>query len=362
MALETTGAEVVDTSVNEPTGSDGIVDASASIAPIAGGQITDPEGENFDYDRWASEQGLRGEKPSGDKKNAKKNENDSNSDGDDTSDGDDNTEETEETDDQQSDDDREFEIKLKVNGEEKTVRGIQEIQRLAQLGAASNEKFQEAAGIRKEVQNLMEMLKTNPGKVFRHPNLGKTLRESVEKFMYEELQLEMMPEDRREGELAKRKLSEMEQEREYEKNAHAETEQQKLKEHYHQKYSSDIQTALEIGKLPNNAFTIRRTAMHMQHAIENGYEITYDQLANAVRTDILSEHKQLIDSTSDVESLINIIGKENVDRIRKHHIGKVRQGTESNSKVLTKQSDSQVQQNNGQRKFRSANELMDFVR
>ena len=184
--------------------------------------------------------------------------------------------------------------------------------------------------------------------------------------MYEELQLEMMPEDRREGELAKRRLSEIEQEQQYAQQEQAQQEQEQMKEHYHQKFSNDIKTALEIGKLPNNAFTIRRTAMHMQHAIENGYELTYDQLATAVRDDILNEHKQLIASTPDVESLINIIGKENVDRIRQYNISKMKQGTEQNPKVLKNQSDNQgrntSQQNNGQRKFRSANELVDFMR
>lgn len=376
---ETTNTQTGDVgSVGEVNGTENAnVEASGTkTAPVAGsetktqakGQIDDPDGENFDYEAWVEAQGLRGggdkkAKQKADKKNAKSDENDSEETDDDTSDGNDNNQaKTKETDDNKNNSDKEIEIKLKVNGEERSVKGMDEITRLAQLGAASNEKFQEAAQIKREIQNVFETLATNPGKIFRHPTLGQKFREAAEKYIYEELQLESMPEHIREGELAKRRLAEMEQELSEQSEAQQAEEIQRQQQYFRQKFENDISQALRHGNLPQTPYNVRRTALHMQNAIENGYELTFDQLAELVRTDIMEEHKQLIANTPDVDTLINIIGKENVDRIRKHNIDKINKQVEANPKVLSRQTDKQASNNGGQRKFRSANEMIDAMR
>lgn len=341
---------------------------STGSSPNAKMQSDDPDGENFDYDTWAAKQGLRGEdakkktESKKDAKDAKKGDRDEADD--DTSDSDDN-DETEDSDsnDNKNNSDKNIEIKLKVNGEERTIKGMDEITKLAQMGAASNEKFQEAAQIKREIQSMFETLATNPGKIFRHPSLGQKFREAAEKYIYEELQLEMMAPELREGALAKRKLSELEQERLEQQQQFEAQEMERQQAHYKQKFEDDISKALNIGNLPKTPFNVKRTAQHIQQAIEGGYELTYDQLAELVRNDIMVEHQALIANTPDVDTLINIIGKDNVDRIRKHNIQKVQNNSNDNAKVLKRDSDRQPAGNNSNKRvFRSANEMIDYIR
>lgn len=349
------------------SGSDGVVSNDTGLdsgADLESGQIDNPDAPDFNYDRWVEEKGMRPKtekapdlekmKAEGDKK-AKESEGDKEAKNSQAS----NTDEAKESDSKQNNDTNKIEIKLKVNGEERTVNDLQEITRLAQLGAASNEKFQEAAAIKKDVQSLFDTLRTNPGKVFRDPALGKLFKEAAEQYLYEEYSMESLPQDQREGIQAKRRLAEIEAEQQEQIQAQQAEYEAQQREQYRQQFSNQIQETLKIGKLPENEWTVKRMAFYLQQAISQGVKPTSEQLANRVRNDLLEEHKTLISQTDDIESLIGIVGKDNIDRIRKHNIQKIQQSNDSKPKVFDRGSDNNRANARGQKTYRSAAEMMD---
>lgn len=326
----------------------------------SGKQIDDPDGENFDYDAWKAAQGIKSASEKDDEKSTKKDDKktDKKEDQKDDKKADQNSKEDKSEKDEPKT--PEIEIKLKVNGEERTVKDIQEITRLAQLGAASNEKFQEAAETRKQVQDLFKTLQTDPAKVFRHETLGKVFKEAAEKYLYEEYMLESMPADQRELHMAKRERDQMQAEQQERQRQEQEQFEQAQRDHWKQKFTDDINETLKVGNLPNNQWTVKRTAMLLQQLINAGQTATPQQLAEKVRADLMEEHKTLIAQTDDPEKLIEIIGKDAVDKIRKHNLSKLK---DSDTKPkITNNNDRSSNQMNQRKIYRSASEMMDDIR
>jgi hypothetical protein len=350
---------------------------STKSSGSAKGQIDDPNAANFDYDRWAAAKGLKGkaeDKPDIQKmkkeadedqktkekaekkveKNSDQSEDDQESDEENDSD---------ESDEAESDEADEFELKIKVNGEERTIKGKEEVQKLAQLGAAANEKFQAAANIQKDVQNLFETLKTNPAAVFDHEALGEVFTKAAEKYLYDKYSLETMEPGQRQAVLNQRELDKIranEQARFEEERSNQEIQQrQSMQKRFEEQFSQ----ALEEGKLPTTGWTIKRMAFHLQSALQQGHQPSSAELAAAVRQDIAEENRGIISQVDDPEELIRLIGEDAVEKIRKYNISKVR-GSEDKAKVLNRNSERSQgnrSQPNDQTLFRSAAELMDSI-
>ena len=81
--------------------------------------------------------------------------------------------------------------KLKVKGKEIEVDDAQ-YHSYAQKGAAATQTWEEAAKMRKEAEGFVHLLKTDPLKILKDPNLGLDFRKIAEDYLWEQLQDEQM--------------------------------------------------------------------------------------------------------------------------------------------------------------------------
>lgn len=211
--------------------------------------------------------------------------------------------------------------KLKSQGKTREVSDEAELVRLAQLGLGAHEKFQQAAGTRKQAEAILELLQKDPAKALS--SMGMDVRKLAEDYLVEEAKkLQMSPEERQKHEL--------QQEIERLRNEKADIEKQKQEERIQTlqaKYETDIQDqiigAIDKYKLPKNPKTVSRIAEYMASALENGYEANALDVASRVRQDIEDEHKALY-SQYNVEDLIALLGQDQLKKIRQYEVNKVK--------------------------------------
>lgn len=211
--------------------------------------------------------------------------------------------------------------KLKSQGKTREVSDEGELVRLAQLGLGAHEKFQQAAGTRKQAEAILELLQKDPAKALS--SMGMDVRKLAEDYLVEEAKkLQMSPEERQKHEL-QQEIQRLQQEK-------AEIEQSKQEERIQTlqaKYEVDIQDqiigAIDRYKLPKNPKTVSRIAEYMASALENGYEANALDVASRVRQDIEDEHRSLY-SQYNVEDLISLLGQDQLKKIRQYEVNKVK--------------------------------------
>jgi hypothetical protein len=221
---------------------------------------------------------------------------------------------------------------LKVNNKIKDIEldlsNDAEIQKYLQKALAADEKFQEAANIKKGFAALIEQIKTNPLAILTHPDIGVDVKALATQVLAKEMEeLEKSPEQKRIEEL-ERKLKEKE---EYEKKLEEERRQAelaKLEEEAVAELDMQITQALEKSDLPKSPYVVKRIADTMYNAMRLGYsDVTVEQIMPYVEEQITSELQALFDAAPDQTAkklMEKFVGKKNLDRVRKASLAKTK--------------------------------------
>lgn len=221
---------------------------------------------------------------------------------------------------------------LKVNNKVKDIEldlsNDAEIQKYLQKALAADEKFQEAANIKKGFAALIEQIKTNPLAILTHPDIGVDVKALATQVLAKEMEeLEKSPEQKRIEELEK-KLKEKE---EYEKKLEEERRQAelaKLEEEAVAELDMQITQALEKSDLPKSPYVVKRIADTMYNAMRLGYsDVTVEQIMPYVEEQITSELQALFDAAPDQTAkklMEKFVGKKNLDRVRKASLAKAK--------------------------------------
>lgn len=218
---------------------------------------------------------------------------------------------------------------LQINGKSKKVEidvsNDEEVKKYLQKAMAADEKFQEAAMTRKQAEQLVNLLQTDPLKVLKNPALGLNIKELAERILLQDLeeqqkspeqkQLEEMQEKLRSYEEEKKRL---EEEKRQESLARLQAEQQKTTE-------ESMISALENSNIPATPFSVRRVADIMINAIESGWEnVTIEQIMPYAEEMISRDYQEMVKRNSSPDKLEKLIGKDILDGYRKSKISKAK--------------------------------------
>lgn len=243
--------------------------------------------------------------------------------------------------------------KFKIKDREYTEAEL--LQRFEKADGADR-KFQEAAQQRRQVENVLKALKTNPGKVLLNKALGhnpaavikeivkeaaeagidmKELKQSLSEVMYEWIKEEQLdPKDREIRDL-KRKMEREENEKKAAKQAEDERILKELTSKSYKTLDDDITNTLKTSGLPKSTFTVKRVAYYLDQAfkLKQEYEARGIQVRDPKASDVIALVRKDYDTmfrdlyqSADVETLINLIGDENVNKIRAYDVNKFKQG------------------------------------
>lgn len=189
-------------------------------------------------------------------------------------------------------------FKLKLNGQEQEFDlGNQEhlttIQRMAQKGESADRKFNEAAMMRKQNEEFIRLLKTNPEAVLSNPTIGVDVKDWAEKFLWQRLQEERMsPEQKKAAEMS-RELEDYRQREMLTKEKEEREQFEKQKTEYKGRLETDIIKTLETSGLPKSPRTVARIAHYMLEAKARGWtDVSPSDVVETVWKEYIDEHNQ----------------------------------------------------------------------
>lgn len=209
---------------------------------------------------------------------------------------------------------------LKIDGQDVEMLES-DVKALAQQGKVSGKRFEEAAAMRKQAQDIIEFAKSNPKEFFA--KTGMNAREWAETYLMEELKKEQMsPEQRRAAE-NEMKLKQYEDEKKKALEAKRQEEMARLQAHHAENYDKMFVEALTKTGLPKTPYTIKRMAELQLVNIKKKLDLGADQLAKLVREDYMAEQKSLF-GAYDGDQLLEFLGPDLVKKLSKAQIAKLK--------------------------------------
>jgi hypothetical protein len=209
-------------------------------------------------------------------------------------------------------------LKLKVDGQEieqmVDLNDEEGLKKLFQKGLAAEKRMHEAARQRKENEDLINFLQSNPEEALRR--LGKDPELFAEEIITRKIkEMEMSPEEKAKLEMEKRlqeyeeKLQRIEQEKQ-------ETEKRALEERYATDLDQQITKALSDNpELPKSEYTVKRIANELYKYTQAGYDVTVSDVIPIIKKKMTSEIQQMFKLMPD-ESFEAWIGAENAKRLK----------------------------------------------
>lgn len=224
-------------------------------------------------------------------------------------------------------------MKIKVDGKEVELPET-EVLELASAGKASNARFQDAAKLKREADQIIQFAKDNPEEIFKKTGLNP--REWAEKYLLGELQKEAETPQQKTARENEEKLRKYEAD---EKKRTAESERQeeeRLTNEQREKYDKLFTQALFESGLPRTKFTVMRMAQLQKINLKKSFDCTAQQLAKIVREDYVAEQKALMGAL-DGDALIDFLGPEIAKKFSKAQIAKLKnRGTGGSSSAAGK--------------------------
>ena len=202
-----------------------------------------------------------------------------------------------------------------------------------QKDLSASRRFSEASLTKKQLGNLVALLKENPMQVLAHPSLNHNVREMVESWLGDQLEYEQMDPKDRELVDAKRQIKENE---DLVRNAKAETERKEveaLQGRYTKTYQKEIIEAIEGSGLPKSTETASRIAYYLREALRprtvngqkvDGVRLKAEDVMDLVRDDYQRMMKRLV-GQADMDTLVGLFGDEFTEKARKHLLKPVKQ-------------------------------------
>lgn len=222
--------------------------------------------------------------------------------------------------------------KLKVNGREIEMDEV-EVLRRAQLASAADEKFREAADMRKSAEQFFETLKTNPKAILMNPEFQQMIgfREIAEEYLGSELKRELMdPVQRELEELRDFKTKQQDSVKKQEQDRLTKAQQTELQQLQHramQEYDVSITEALKTASLAKTPDAVNRVVAYMEKALSNGYEIDPATAVGIVQDQYRSD-LQAMAGNLDGEQLVKFFGDDIIKKLRKYDLTRIKQKLE----------------------------------
>lgn len=210
--------------------------------------------------------------------------------------------------------------RLKADGEEFDFDASDEesIKREIMKARGADKRFDSAAAMKKQAETFFEMIK-NPQslrEVLSDPRVGVDLKKFASDYLWEQIQEEGMSPEQKAQRDKDRELEGYRSQQAKEKEAKESQERQARQAHFESSYEQKITKALDAGGIPKTHATVARMADYLAKALENGYDLTPEDLVQEVRNDYLNDFNSVL-SAADGDQLLALIGDANAEKLRK---------------------------------------------
>lgn len=218
--------------------------------------------------------------------------------------------------------------KLKVGGKDVEVDESELLKR-AQMGYSADQKWQEAAQMRKQMDAFINLLQTDPAKALAQ--MGHDVDKLAEDRIKARIEEMQKSPEQLEREKAQRELQELKAEREKEKADAQEREKQRVQEQFAIEIENDISAALDNNEygFPKTPYVVKRIADTMIMFLSEGIRTNNEKLKKVTAKDVLplvkdelqAEQREMYALSPD-EVFEQLVGKERLNKYRRNKIKK----------------------------------------
>lgn len=226
-------------------------------------------------------------------------------------------------------------FKLKIDGEEVEeeidLADEDRLKRELQKARAFDKRSPEFANYKKQVDQLIEMLQKNPASVLEQ--MGHNIDELAEGHLKRRIEEAKKSPEQLAREKMEKELKDAQEEAKRLKKEKEDADLEKARNEHAAVIEKDIQSALEKADtiLPKkNPWVIREVAKTMLLAMNNGYpNVSVAEVIPLVETQFRDDLKAMFDIFPE-EVIEKVVGKNNLDRLRKKRIKAQKETTTAN--------------------------------
>jgi hypothetical protein len=213
---------------------------------------------------------------------------------------------------------------VQINGKTKKLT-LQQIKNLASMSDAAQERFEEAARIRKEHESFKQAAGKNMVQALRDQGFSnEQIREQMEAWYMEQfIEPETLTPEQRKIKEYEMQLKKYQEAEEAKRKEQEDLQLNELTSKQTDYVSSQIIEAMEKAGLPKLGSTASRIAFYMLQSNRNGWEAPLDVIVQHVK----DEQQQLRSSEIgqlEGEELVSYLGEDIVNKIRKHDLANLR--------------------------------------
>lgn len=226
-------------------------------------------------------------------------------------------------------------LSLKINGEEREFdlgsdTDIERLREMAQKGEGADQKFQEAAKIRKQMESFVELMQKDPIKALQQ--LGHDPDAIAEMHMQQRIEEMKKSPEQLEREKLQKELEAIRQEKEALENEKFEAEQQRIQNEYARQLDDEITSGLESSELPKSPYVVKRIAELLMMGLEQNSEITVQDVLPLAERQIKGEIQQMFGAMPE-DVIEKILGDDVSNKLRKRRLSKMKKAPESASTI-----------------------------
>lgn len=223
--------------------------------------------------------------------------------------------------------------RVKIDGQEVDVTE-DELLKGYQSTKSAQQRFSEAAVMRKQAEEFVRLAKSDPKKLLSHPGIGIDLKEFANTILREQIEEEMLSPEEKDLRDTKLKLARFEAERRKADEDARQAELDKYTRLYEEEYTTKIVSALESSGLPKTEGTVKKMASMMLLAIQNGLDVQPADVVEFVRKDYIAEVKSLFGSANE-DIILSLLGEDVTNKVVRGHLNKTKSKQNLPPKITT---------------------------
>jgi hypothetical protein len=219
-------------------------------------------------------------------------------------------------------------FKLKVDGKEEEIdfdpSDEAELIKQLQLARVGHKRMQSEAELRKGIDELVTLLRTDPLKVIADPRLNipdETRKKMAQSIIDNELEELAKTPEQKEKERFQKEYEVLKKQVEDEKKAREAAEMAKLTQEESAKLDAEMTEAIESSGLPKTARTVRYMAEAISFCLSKGLDLSAKDLVPYIKKQTLTEFKEMISALPDDE-FESWLGKDQISRLRKRSLAR----------------------------------------
>lgn len=217
-------------------------------------------------------------------------------------------------------------FKLKVNGKEQEVT-LDKLLVMAQKGTAADERFNEAAKLRKEAEEIVSTAKTEKSAIKTLMKAGYSKEEArsiVEAELRSEYEWEDLPEDEKRRRETEKELERYKKQEQEKKEAEERSKIEEEDREFAAQLEREMASALEGSWLPRNEIYGKAAFNYLAAAARRGYDLSPSDAVKLVESDFVETNRAAVKGMT-LEQALKIFGEDKFKEYSGRSISEVKQ-------------------------------------